>query len=93
MRIGLFSTRTDGLIGRRSVSLELARAGLATVYEQAGAVYGRDGLPALKAAESYAKYVQSLAGAVDRLRRSRRLGMWSQANVVSPAQFKASGRT
>ena len=42
--------------------MEMASAGLATVYEQAGAVYGRDGLTALKAAEQRAKSVPS-AGA------------------------------
>lgn len=58
--------------------MEMARAGLATVYEQAGAVYGRDGLDNLKQAEHYA--------------RSRKLGMWSQRNVISPAAYKAQAR-
>ncbi|TFK88761.1 hypothetical protein K466DRAFT_612692 [Polyporus arcularius HHB13444] len=58
-----------------SLSLKMLRAGLATVYEQQGAVYGHYGLSQFKMAEKEAQ-------------RHKR-GIWKNGiNIETPAQFK-----
>lgn len=67
-------------LGRRNVSLELTKAGYATLYEGAGAQYGGEFMKAVyKAAEDVA-------------RRSG-MGMWAdRKGYVSPGEFKKAAR-
>jgi endonuclease YncB( thermonuclease family) len=64
-------------LGRKNLSLELAKNGYAVVYTGVGAEYGGQ-LAALKAAERAAK--------------TRRSGMWKTTNPMSPGEFKALSR-
>jgi endonuclease YncB( thermonuclease family) len=64
-------------LGRRNLSLELAKSGYAVVYTGANAEYGGQ-LAALKAAESAAK--------------RKRIGLWADKNPMSPGEFKAQLR-
>jgi endonuclease YncB( thermonuclease family) len=57
-----------------SLSLNMVRAGLATVYENAGAEYGRLSKAQLQVAEGKA--------------REQKIGMWAQADFVHPSDYK-----
>ncbi|GAA5857999.1 hypothetical protein JCM9279_004934 [Rhodotorula babjevae] len=74
--VGMAYVRPFPYVRRRNVSEVLLHAGLATVYEQAGAVHGGQ-LERFRAVEAAA--------------RSRRAGMWAQAarDLESPAAYKA----
>lgn len=63
-------------LGRRNVSLELARAGYATLYEGSGAQYGGERM-------------KRLYMAVEAVAKRRRAGMWAdKKNYMSPMEFK-----
>lgn len=62
--------------GSKNVSLELTRAGYATLYEGSGAQYGSERM-------------KRLYMAVEDVAKRRRLGMWvDKKNYVSPMDFK-----
>lgn len=65
-------------LGRKNVSMELAKEGLAIVYKGPNACYGRPGMLAFDKAVSVAKNAKK--------------GMWSQKRVVTPTDFKAQLR-
>ncbi|KAF0852284.1 mitochondrial endonuclease LCL3 (SNase domain-containing protein) [Andalucia godoyi] len=64
----------DVFVGRRNVSLEMARNGWAVVYEGKGALYGDCGK------EVFDRYVA--------IAKSKKLGMWVQKNFESPREYK-----
>lgn len=67
-------------LGRRNVSLELTRAGYATLYEGAGAQYG-------------GKLMKSVYMAAEEVARRRGVGMWAdRTGYVSPMEFKKAAR-
>lgn len=68
-------------IGRKNLSLELTRAGYATLYEGAGAQYGSERLR-----RAYVK--------AEKIARRKGIGMWAQkGSYVSPAEYKRNART
>ncbi|GAA5917250.1 hypothetical protein JCM8208_006769 [Rhodotorula glutinis] len=74
--VGMAFVRPFPYLRQRNLSEVLLKAGLATVYEQAGAVHGGQ-LDRFRAVEAAA--------------RARRAGMWAQAasELESPAAYKA----
>lgn len=65
-------------LGKKNVSMELAKNGYAIVYKGPNACYGKPGIGAFDKAVSAAK--------------KARKGMWSQKSVVTPTEFKAQLR-
>ncbi|GAA5923380.1 hypothetical protein JCM3775_007520 [Rhodotorula graminis] len=78
--VGMAYVRPFPYLRQRNLSEVLLKAGLATVYEQAGAVHGGQ-LDRFRAVEAAA--------------RARRVGMWAQAasELESPAAYKARLRS
>lgn len=66
-------------LGRKNLSLELTRAGYATLYEGAGAQYGGERM-------------KRLYMAVEAAARRKRIGMWADKKYVSPMDFKKAIR-
>lgn len=64
-------------LGRKNLSLELTKAGYAVVYKGANAEYG-----------GLLKHLQNAQATAMR----RRIGMWQDKNVISPAEYKAKLR-
>ncbi|KAI0562694.1 endonuclease lcl3 [Gracilaria domingensis] len=62
-------------LGRKNIGLELTRSGYATIYTGAGAQYGSARLMRL-----YQK--------VEQRAKNKRVGMWSENNVITPKQYK-----
>lgn len=67
-------------LGQKNISLELTRAGYATLYDRSGAQYGNERMKKL--------YI-----AAEAVARRKRIGMWAdQKNYVSPMDYKQSLR-
>lgn len=64
-------------LGTRNVSLELTRAGYATVYQGAGAQYGG---------------MKTVYESAEAVARKKGIGMWAAKKVVLPGEFKKSIR-
>lgn len=70
--------RTLG-IAKKNVSLELSRAGYATLYRGSDAHYGGE-------------RIRRMYEAAEEVARKRRIGMWADRNYVSPMDFKKAVR-
>lgn len=76
--------------GPTNVCLAMVRKGLATVYTQSGAEYGRASYwDVLSHSDSSGK--ERLLLAQDDAKRDKK-GMWSQEHVTTPAEFKKQQR-